>query len=126
MLVCDDVMIDQASGKTSIFGSFADIRAPKVPAIHPRLTLHIELTDGRGEVGMELRLVHADTDEKVFSAAGACQFPDPRVVASLNFTVNNVLFPRAGEYRFQLYAEGTLLLERRVTVHVPKEESEDA
>jgi hypothetical protein len=55
-------------------------------------------------------------DPPLFSGEGTIEFPDPRVVAELNFGLRNVGFPHPGEYRFQVYANEELLMERRLHV----------
>lgn len=123
-VVCDDVVTDASTRKHTLVGVFHDIFAPQYPALHPRLSVYLELTNGHGPTEVELRLVHAASDKEVFQAKGQMDFPDPRMVAALVISLNNVLFPREGEYRFQLYGEGTLLVERRVITHAVKPKSE--
>lgn len=128
MLVCDDVVQDQRTGKTTIVGTFSDINARGFPAIHPGLVVYFEITDGRGETNIEIRLVFAETDEAILSMNGPVKFDDPRWIAAINVRIGNIVFPKAGEYRFQLYCYRELLIERRIVVHPPTEpeDSKDA
>ena len=41
---------------------------------------------------------------------------NPLQVVQIPFTMTNVVFPAAGQYRVQVYAHGTLLRERRITL----------
>ena len=71
----------------------------------------------RGKVRIRLALVGEDENQPaLFSGEGMIQFADPRVVAELNFQINNVAFPAPGAYRFQVYANDALLMERRLQV----------
>ena len=47
---------------------------------------------------------------------GAVKAPNPLAVAELTFMLRNLIFPKAGEYRFQLWSEGTFLGERKLRV----------
>jgi hypothetical protein len=38
------------------------------------------------------------------------------MVAELNFLINKLVFPAPGEYRFQVYGNDELLMERRLDV----------
>lgn len=119
-VVCDDVITDARSKKNTLVGVFHDIFSLGFPAVHAKISIFLELTNGHGLTNLELRLVYASTDEQLFSTRGQIDFSDPRVVASLVFSVNNIALQRKGEYRFQLYADGELLIERRVVASLVK------
>ncbi len=117
MLVCDAIHQDPATRKCTILGTFSTISARKFPVVHRQLGVHVALTDGHGKSRIKLMLVGADEKQPpLFSGEGTIEFADPRVVAELNFRLNNVTFPHPGEYRFQVYANDELLMERRLHV----------
>jgi len=117
MIVCDAIYQDPATRKCTILGTFSTINARKFPVVHRQLGVHIALTDGHGKSRIRLTLVGLDeTQSPLFSGEGTIEFADPRVVAELNFRLQNVTFPRPGEYRFQLHANDELLMERRLHV----------
>jgi hypothetical protein len=116
LLVCEQVIVDETSKNRTAVGIFSDILAASFPAVHPRLAVYIELTNGHGHCALELRLINAATDETLVAVGGAVNFTDPRHVAHLRFNFNGLVFNTAGEYRFQLFAEHELLMERRILV----------
>lgn len=117
MIVCDAIHQDPATRKCTILGTFSTISARKFPVTHPQLAVHIALTNGHGKARIRLTLVGLDeTKPPLFSGEGTIEFTDPRVVAELNFRLANVSFPAPGEYRFQVYGNDELLMERRLTV----------
>jgi hypothetical protein len=68
---------------------------------------------------MPLKLQLVDTDEQnppLFVMEGRLQFPDPLAILELRLPVPPVGFPGLGEYRFQLFAGGHFIIERRLTV----------
>ncbi|MCH8964204.1 MAG: hypothetical protein IIB58_04525, partial [Planctomycetes bacterium] len=49
LLVCDQILIDRLTGKTSLIGMFSTIGAARFPVRHPQLCVFASLTDGRGK-----------------------------------------------------------------------------
>ncbi len=60
--VCDQVSIDQFSGKATIIGSFEFVGAPGFPASNPNLTVFAELVEGRGTVKATCRVVRTTAE----------------------------------------------------------------
>jgi hypothetical protein len=117
MVLCDAIHQDPATRKCTLLGTFSTINVRKFPATHRQLAVHVAMTDGRGKTRVRLRLARSDEEEtEVFSREGTIEFADPRVVAELNFTINNVIFESTGEYRLQVYGNDELLKERRLYV----------
>jgi len=116
LIVCDQIVVDRDTGNHNLIGIFSDILAPAFPALHSRMSVYLELTNGHGTCRIHLRLVDAATDAMVFEAQGPVAFPDPRSIACLSFGLTNCLFQKPGEYRFQIWVEGELLTERRFLV----------
>src|SRR5262245_18811556 len=104
MVICDAIYQDPATQKCSLLGTFSTINVRKFPATHRQMAVHVAMTDGYGVTRIKLTLAH--TDEKkdpLFAQEGTIDFKDPRVVAELNFVINNLTFNEAGEYRLQVY-----------------------
>jgi hypothetical protein len=117
MVVCDAVWVDPATGKSTILGTFASIHGHDFPLAVPTMAVYLALTDARGVVPLELRLVDVDEEqEPVFQTELSQEFADPIVVAELVVILENKIFPTPGEYRLQLFAAGDFLMERRVFV----------
>ena len=54
-------------------------------------------------------------DEKIiFEQDGDIQFKDVKQVVTLAVSLQGIVFPRPGEYRFQLLSDESLLGERRI------------
>jgi hypothetical protein len=58
-IICDDVR-QEVGGKVSLMGLFENIYASKFPAIHPRLAVVTEWSDGAGEFEIRTRLLSPD------------------------------------------------------------------
>ncbi|GMU20048.1 MAG: hypothetical protein AMXMBFR13_01490 [Phycisphaerae bacterium] len=118
MVICDMIYQDPATQKCTLLGTFSTINARQFPVVHRTLSVHVALTDGHGRARIRLTLVSADESQApIFSREGAIEFADPRMVAELNFTIGNITFPSAGEYRLQVHGNDELLMERRLYVN---------
>jgi hypothetical protein len=100
----------------SIIDIVRTINAPKYPARHPQIVFFCELTNGHGTTKAKIKLVDAREEERtIFEQEGTVQFKDVKQIVTLAMNLQGIVFPRPGEYRFQLFAGGCLLGERRIT-----------
>jgi hypothetical protein len=114
MIICDSVYVEAGTGKQAIIGCFGSIGSPIFPALHPSMMLFAELSDGRGDVPLTIRLVDVDDEKELFSAKAVIPNSDPLAVSVLAVEIRGVVFPSPGEYRFQLISRDDLLMERRL------------
>lgn len=129
MVVCDYIHRDPGTAKPTILGCFSVIHAIKFPATHSMMGLYIEVTNGRGKVPFRVQLIDADEErEPIWFVEDELEFPDPRMVMQMNFLLGGVTFAAPGEYRFQLFASGEFLMERRILINQlipPEQETND-
>lgn len=125
MVVCDEVVRNDASGKTTLVGSFRSISARSYPTVQDRLTVWLELTSGHGRARMLLGLRRLSSDrpdgELLFESEVALDFPDPLTVVDFSLDVSRLEFPAPGDYRFRLESAGILIAERRIEVVRPRQ-----
>ena len=115
MMICDQVIIDARTGKQSLIGSFSVINTPRFPLRYPCMMVYVALTEGHGKTPLQLRLIDSNEEEKpVIDRALHIDFQDPRQVCELHSAFYNLVFPKPGEYRFQLFSQGEPLMERRL------------
>lgn len=115
LLVCDQILIDRLTGKTSLIGLFTNVGATRYPVRHPHLCVFASLTDGRGKTPLELTIIDANEARPPVAAGKAVvEFADPRAIACLNLHFSGLTFPAPGEYRVQLKCNGALLSEARL------------
>lgn len=120
MIVCDAVWVDPATGKRTILGTFSALGAHSFPVRQPTMAVYFSLSDHEGPARVRLRLTDVDDELELVVVEVDMNFPDRRTIIEGHFGLNNVVFPGPGEYRFQLYANGEFLIERRLMmVRVP-------
>lgn len=115
-ITCNRVIFDKVSGMPSIIDIVRTINAPRYPARHPQIVFFCELTNGHGTTKAKIRLVDVQEEEKIiFEREGMVQFKDVKQIVTLAMDLHGIVFPGPGEYRFQLFAGGYLLGERRIS-----------
>jgi len=123
LTISDSIYVEPITGKVSILGILAVLQGKRFPRRLPQMCLHVELTDGRGRTRLLFRMVDDDeTIKPLFSHEESVQFSDPRQLISMGLVVQGVVFPGPGEYRLQLFANGTLLTERRLLLTLIEED----
>jgi hypothetical protein len=115
MVVCDAVWRDPATGKHFLLGCFSAIGAHSFPTTHPTLAIYIALTDGYGKATLVVRLVDSESRALLESRMDV-DFTDPRAVMEIGLQFQNLTFAGPGEYRLQLHAGDSFVMERRVLV----------
>ncbi len=114
-ITCNRVIFDKVSGMPSIIDIVQTIDAPRYPARHPQIVFFCELTNGHGTTDVTISLVNTQEDEKiVFERKGKVRFENVKQIVTLAMNLQGIVFPGPGEYRFQLFAGGYLLGERRI------------
>lgn len=114
-IICNRVIFDKISGTASLIDIIQYINAPKYPMQYWQLVFYCELTNGHGSTKTNIRLVDIQEDEKkIFEQEKVVKFLDVKQVLTLATNLQGIVFPRPGEYRFQLFANDNLLGERRI------------
>jgi Family of unknown function (DUF6941) len=113
-VTCGRVIFDKVSGMPSVIDIVQTIDAQRYPARHPQIVFFCELTNGHGTTETKIRLVDTQEEKVIFERAGTVRFEDVKQIVTLAVNLQGLVFPRPGEYRFQLLAGGSLLGERRI------------
>lgn len=121
MILCDQVIRDGKTGKTTVVGGFSRITAGSYPAIHSKSAIYVALTEGGGDYQGCLRLSFAETDEPIMEATGSFQLPGPLAVAELHFEIRALPLPKPGPYRMEFIVDGEPLMARRFLAAVRDE-----
>ena len=115
LIVCDGVHTDPGTGKKTLLGLFSTLIGPSFPLVLARLCIYAATTECIGKTTFEIRIVDVNEErDPVFAAKGEIECDDPLTVQDLAFFVSGAAFPEAGEYRVQLFAAGTPIMERRL------------
>ena len=75
IIICDDVR-QEMGGKISLMGLFENIYATKFPAIHPRLAVVTEWSEGKGDFEVRMRLIAPDRNKVLRETASKMKLND--------------------------------------------------
>jgi hypothetical protein len=115
-LVCDSVVRDAQTGKTSIQGVFDMIYAPGFPAVHPTLALYFRLCFDQppsepARIALALTTPCGERREDP-DAMRAASGPSGVLEAWIN--IANFNFPEPGRYCFELAVNGATVADYTV------------
>ena len=114
-VICDRVIFDKITGMPSLINIIQSLNAPQYPLRHSTIVFFCEMTNGHGVTKTKIRLVDVAENERIiFEQAGSVEFKDVKQILTLALNLQGVVFPRPGEYCFQLFTGDELIAERRI------------
>ena len=114
MLVCDQVIAEQGSGKKSLIGIFDNINSPMFPT-QTRLAVYIKLADAQGDYKFRIRLVKLKDETVVADLNADAKITDRTTPTELAINMIGIILPESGKYEFQLWGNETYL--HRITLN---------
>lgn len=115
-VICDQVITDKATNKSSLIGLFNVVSAKKFPFILPATNIFISLTQGHGQYQCSLSCVKDDIDKSIWKTGGTIKTANPLDVIEINFQVRNLRFPDEGIYRFEFSCDNVPIILRKFQV----------
>ena len=117
LMLCDQIIIDKDTNKPCLIGVFTGL------AVHDfeepqRFSVFLCLTNGRGQVELELTGVRLDNGESIFRQTYETSFPSPLSVVNVSIRIRSIQFPAAGWYDFVVRAKGELIAQKKIRVYV--------
>lgn len=104
LLLCDTMITDANTRKTTIVGIFERILVNSFPASH-QLSIYARLTDAQGQY--EFRFDYAQVKTNTILAQGGFKnvnVPDRLIAFEILLTPPPIPIPEAGQYEFRLWA----------------------
>jgi hypothetical protein len=104
-LLCDDVR-QELGGKFSLMGLFESIYANVFPAVHPRFAIVNELTGGKGEFNVKIKLLSPNKKEVLSeSETKISLFGETQRHRDISVRFNST-FPTPGTYWIETLVDG--------------------
>lgn len=107
MLVCEQVITDQATNKKSLISIFDQVNVGKFPTLFP-MTVFARIADAKGKYELKLELAHLQDDKIVGEGKGSADIEDRVLTYDLMFNLP-IKIPKEGDYEFRLYANDAYL-----------------
>ena len=106
MLICDQAIREEGTGKVSLIGIFEHINVPALPAAHAGFSVYVKVIDAQGEYDLSLDLVRLEDLMVIGHGEVRAVVADRLVPTEFLFNLGGLLFERAGDYEFRLSANG--------------------
>lgn len=121
-LLCDDVR-QEIGGKISLMGIFENIYASSFPAVHPRLAVINEWSEGIGEFESTLRILSPDRKVILRESVSRFKLIDARY-RHRDISIHlNIEFRDPGTYWIENYLDGILVNSVPLQIILVKEKS---
>ena len=122
LIICDRVITDAVTHEKTLVSTFNRLLANIFPCVHPRMTIFVAVTNGRGTAEAEIRCINeSEQNAQIFGMKGAIPFSDPNHVVEMSFQFNNVTFPKPGLHSVEFLCDGELILQSRFEVGILKQ-----
>ena len=116
LILCDWIILDEATKKRSLIGLFNSVRARDFPAIIHKLCLLASITQLNGEVALRLVCQNETTGKTILSIPAQARSNDPNAVLDLAFEFDKFSFPDPGLHSFELRGDEAIILSTRCEV----------
>lgn len=109
MLICDNAIREEGTGKISLIGIFANIWSLEFPTAHPSLCVYLNVGDAQGSYRLRLELVRADDLRIIGRGEAEASAADRMRPAEMVLEMQGLVFERPGMYEFVIHANDRLL-----------------
>jgi hypothetical protein len=116
LLLCEQVIVEEGTKNVTPVNCFIMRTAETFPWKSPPFLVLAWLTNGDGEVRLDVIVEEANSLEELYRSATRLHFSSPLQQGRLSIRLHEVTFPRPGKYRVVLLADGEMLAQRKLTV----------
>ena len=95
---------------------FSPLPLPLFPSPSPLLSFSFPLTDAHGEYVLEMRLINEEGGEFGRGQTPKVNIENPLATCEFALQVQNLQFPKPGQYEFQIFANGSFLATKNFRV----------
>jgi hypothetical protein len=116
LTLCDYVIIEKTTEKTSLIGHFHRIRLAAFPGMAPPFSVYATLTGAEGAGRITLEIQNLRTVELLYVYEQVVQFPNRLAQVRVLFRLKQCEFPESGAYQANLLADGQWIAQQRFEV----------
>jgi len=121
LLLCEQVIVEERTRNVTPVNCFTMRRVEQLPSEGDRFCVFAALTDGLGDVGVDVVIQHLEDMEEIYRRSATLRFTDPLQNAWFVFHIATCSFPASGVYQVSLWADGESIGQNRFQV-IAKEE----
>lgn len=116
MLVCEQVILEEGTHNATPVNCFTHRTVRQFPSERLGFAVFAILSDGSGEIRLDLTIQRLDTLEELHERSVTASFKDQLQEISCVFRIRDFSFPIAGAYQVSLFADKELIALRRFRV----------
>jgi hypothetical protein len=116
LISCRLVIVEDKTRNVTLANTFQRLAFASFPAIPEPFCVYTVLTDGLGDIVLDLVVSRCDTLEEVYTRSFKATFTDPLRQLRLWWRVRSCSFPVPGPYEFALRAEGETITQGVVEI----------
>ena len=116
LLLCEQVIIEAGTRNVTPVNCFSQHFVKRVPPEPMSFVLLAYLTDGIGEIKLEVVIEQLDTLEEIHRRALTVRFGNPLEEMRCQFQFRNFLFPVVGGYQIQLQVADEMIAQKRMLI----------
>jgi hypothetical protein len=116
LLICEQVIIEEQTRNVTLVNCFTRLKAAQFPTEPKRFVVFAALTDGQGDIQLDLMIERLDTLEEIYRESRRVGFTDRLQEVRFVLRVTDCSFPVAGPYEISLKADGELLAAHKFRV----------
>lgn len=120
LLLCEQLIVEEGTRNATLVNCFTQKTGEIFPWPSPPFTVAAWLTNGEGEVLLEVIVEDAKTLDYLYRQQLRFRFATPLQQGRLTLRLSSLVFPVPGPYRVTLLADGEIIAQRKLAI-VPKE-----
>ncbi len=114
MLLCEQVIIEEKTRNATPVNCFRRRAAKHFPSEASPFMVFAMLTDGLGEMPLEIVIERLDTFEEVYRRSFPARFPSPLQEVRCLLRIGDCSFPIAGHYQVTLLVDNGFVAQRKM------------
>ena len=117
LLTCEQVIVEEHTHNVTVVNCFRQRYAEYFPTGPFPITVFALLTDGVGDIRLEVVIQRLDDLNVIYSQRFQAHFLDQLREARFIWRIKDCVFPVAGHYNVLLLADGEPIAQRRIEIH---------
>ena len=117
LLLCESLIVEEGTHNVTLVNCFTRRKVERFPSEPQSFLVFATLTDGLGDVNLDVTIRHLGELEEVYHRSRTFRFADPLQQLRMRLRVKGCSFPAAGPYEVSLLADGELIGQTRFVVY---------
>jgi hypothetical protein len=116
LLLCEQVIVEEKTRNVTPVNCFTHRIATRFPSEVFPFVVFALLTDGMGDIPLEVRISRLDTLDEIFRRSVSFKFTNPLSEVRCIVRIRDCSFPVSGHYQIMLLADNEMVSQRKLLV----------